>query len=72
LGRLRFWKPPGIIAMAVMGSFRQSTMGVGSILMPLTVVRALAVVAAVLIYEGRATGGSVHSQPLTVSRTVPA
>jgi len=53
LGALRFWKPLGVIAIALMGSVLAEHLGVGSILLPLTVVQALAVVAVLLIHEGQ-------------------
>jgi MFS family permease len=52
LGALRFWKPLGVIALALTGGFMAERYGVASILLPLTAVQALAVVAALLIHEG--------------------
>lgn len=51
LGALRFWKPLGVIAVAFMGSVLAHDYGIGSILVPLTVVQGLAVGAALLIHE---------------------
>jgi MFS family permease len=56
LGRLRFWKPLGVIAVALMGAALAERYGVGFILLPLTAVQALAVVAALLIHEGKGRG----------------
>ncbi len=51
LGALRFWKPIGIIIVALLGSWMSEQFGVGAILLPLAVVQGLAVVAALLIHE---------------------
>jgi MFS family permease len=51
LGALRFWKPIGIVAVALAGSPIAERHGVGSILVPLTVVQGLGFVAAFLIHE---------------------
>src|SRR4051812_41600471 len=51
LGALRFWKPIGIILVALLGSWMSEKYGVGAILMPLAIVQGLAVVAALLIHE---------------------
>ncbi|MGP0067702.1 MAG: MFS transporter [Isosphaeraceae bacterium] len=51
LGALRFWKPIGIILVALLGSWMSEQYGVGAILMPLAFVQGLAVVAALLIHE---------------------
>src|SRR5262249_11688151 len=53
LGALRFWKPLGVVAVALMGSILAEHSGVGSILIPLTIVQTLAVAAALLIHEGK-------------------
>ena len=50
LGALRFWKPIGIVVMALAGSYLAETHGVGSILLPLAVVQTLAVGMALLIH----------------------
>ena len=63
LGALRFWKPIGIILMALAGSWLSERYGVGSILVPLAVVQALAAVAALLIHE---SGGVRHAEPPAV------
>ena len=58
LGALRFWKPIGIVLVALLGSWMSERYGVGAILMPLAVVQGLAVAAALLIHEtpsGRAS-----------------
>lgn len=51
LGALRFWKPIGIVLVALMGSWMAERYGVGAILAPLAVVQGLAVAAALLIHE---------------------
>jgi hypothetical protein len=51
LGALRTWKPIGIVAVALSGSLLAERYGVGSILIPLTVVQGLGFVAALLIHE---------------------
>jgi MFS family permease len=51
LGALRFWKPIGIVLMALVGSWMSERYGVGAILAPLAVVQGLAVLAALLIHE---------------------
>jgi MFS family permease len=51
LGALRFWRPIGIMSVALAGSVLAGRYGPGSILLPLTVVQGLAVVAALLIHE---------------------
>src|SRR5579872_5766023 len=56
LGALRFWKPVGIIAVALGGAILAERFGVASVLLPLAGVQALAVVAALLIHE-KASGG---------------
>jgi MFS family permease len=60
LGALRFWKPIGIILMALAGSWLSERYGVGLILVPLVVVQALAAVAALLIHE---PGSPRHAKP---------
>src|SRR6185312_10530157 len=52
LGALRFWKPIGIVLVAMVGSWMSERYGVGAILWPLAIVQSLAVVAALLIHEG--------------------
>jgi MFS family permease len=58
LGALRFWKPIGIVLVALVGSWMSERYGVGAILYPLAVVQGLAVCVALLIHEGpgRRTG----------------
>ena len=51
LGALRFWKPIGIVLVALAGSWMSERYGVGAILLPLALVQSLAVVAALLIHE---------------------
>jgi MFS family permease len=53
LGALRFWKPIGIILVALLGSSMSEHYGVGAILWPLAIIQGLAVVAALLIHEPR-------------------
>lgn len=55
LGILRFWKPIGIIAVALGGGILAEQHGIGSILLPLVGVQALAFVLAFLICEHRQT-----------------
>ncbi len=62
LGALRFWKPIGIIIVALVGSYMSEHYGVGAILTPLAVVQGLAVVAALLIHETPGQGDSRKSQ----------
>jgi MFS family permease len=52
LGALRFWKPIGIVLVALMGSWMSERYGVGAILLPLALVQGLAVATALLIHEG--------------------
>lgn len=54
LGALRFWKPLGIILVALLGSVLAEERGVASILLPLAVIQTLAVAAALCIHEGHA------------------
>jgi len=51
LGALRFWKPIGIVLVALVGSWMSERYGVGAILPPLAVVQGLAFAAALLIHE---------------------
>jgi MFS family permease len=51
LGALRFWKPIGIVLMALVGSWMSEEHGVSAILAPLAIIQTLAVVAALLIHE---------------------
>ena len=51
LGALRFWKPIGVILVALLGSWMSERYGVGAILWPMAIVQGLAVVAALLIHE---------------------
>ena len=51
LGALRFWKPIGIVLVALAGSWMSERYGVGAILLPLAVVQGLAVAVGFLIHE---------------------
>ena len=51
LGILRFWKPIGIVIMALVGSWMSERFGVASILAPIAVLQGLAIVAALFIHE---------------------
>jgi MFS_1 like family len=56
LGALRFWRPIGVMAVALAGTALIGSGGVGRLLIPVTVLQALAVAAALLIHEGGASG----------------
>jgi MFS family permease len=63
LGALRFWKPIGIVGVALAGSVIAERHGVGAILIPLTVVQALGFVASFLIHEDvRATRAAAEAE----------
>jgi MFS family permease len=65
LGALRFWKPVGIVAVALVGSLIAERHGVGSILIPLAVVQGLGFLASLLIHEngeGRRPGPTAHAK----------
>jgi MFS family permease len=51
LGALRFWKPIGIVLVALLGSWMSEQYGVGTILLPLAIVQGLAVLFALFIHE---------------------
>ncbi|MGO9599452.1 MAG: MFS transporter [Isosphaeraceae bacterium] len=51
LGSLRFWKPIGIVLVALLGSWMSERYGVGAILLPLALAQGLAVAVALLIHE---------------------
>jgi len=51
LGALRFWKPVGIVIVALVGSWIAEHRGVGAILPLLVALQVLAIVAALLIHE---------------------
>jgi MFS family permease len=75
LGALRFWKPIGIVLVALLGSWMSERFGVESILIPLAVMQGLAVAAALLIHEHRHPidpGKSTASESLSVSAPAPA
>jgi MFS family permease len=59
LGALRFWRPIGIMAVAIIGSILAGHYGPGSILLPLGVVQAMAFVAALFIHEPKAGRGEI-------------
>ena len=63
LGLLRFWKPIGIVLMALGGSYLAETRGVGSILFPLAIVQTLAVGAALLIHGDGGAKDSHEEKP---------
>ena len=72
LGALRIWKPISIVAVALAGSWLAEQYGIGSILIPLTVVQGLGFIAAFLIHEHGRTARSLapprrHAQPSTAS-----
>ena len=54
LGSLRLWKPIGIIAVALFGSWWGENFGVGAILTPVAIIQGLGLIAAALIREPRA------------------
>jgi MFS family permease len=64
LGALRFWKPIGIIIVALLGSWMSEEYGVGAILLPMAVVQGLAVVAALLIHETSERGNERRHEAL--------
>jgi MFS family permease len=51
LGALRFWKPVGIVAVALLGGWMSGRFGLDAILGPLAFIQALAFVSALLIHE---------------------
>ena len=55
-GALRFWKPIGIVLVALLGSWMSEQYGVGAILLPLAIVQGLAVVAGALDPRDRPGG----------------
>ena len=61
LGALRFWKPIGIVLVALLGSWMSERFGVGAILVPLAVAQFLAVGAALLIHETHGHGKSIEA-----------
>jgi len=62
LGSLRFWKPIGIVIIALVGSRLAEAYGVGSILLPLALIQGMGIVAALLIREPRDSRG-MTSEP---------
>ena len=74
LGALRFWKPIGIVLMALGGSWLAERYGVSSILLPLAVIQTLAVGAALLIHESGETKKpevEAHEEIAGESKPVP-
>ncbi len=51
LGALRFWKPIGVVLVALIGSVMSEKYGVGAILLPLAALQGVAMCAALLIHE---------------------
>ncbi len=71
LGALRFWKPIGIVMVALLGSWISEQYGVGAILVPLAVAQILAVVAALLIHETHGQNQSTEAtHPNTTVRSM--
>ena len=70
LGALRFWKPIGIVMVALVGSRMAERYGVGAILVPLAVVQGLlAVAAAALIHEdARPRSGRTSPSEMSLRR----
>jgi MFS family permease len=72
LGALRFWKPIGIVVVALLGSWMSERYGVGAILLPLAVAQGLAVAAALLIHENVRQGDErTVSRDLEVCDSAP-
>lgn len=57
LGALRFWKPIGIVLVAIAGSWLVERHGVDSVLLPLAFVQGLSVILALLIHEVKPDDG---------------
>lgn len=51
LGALRFWRPIGIVSIALLGSVLAEYAGVSSILIPLAIIQGMAFVASFLIHD---------------------
>lgn len=64
LGALRFWKPIGIVLIALLGSWLSERYGVKSILVPLVVVQALSAALSFLIHEPAAARPEILSPAL--------
>ncbi len=64
LGALRFWKPIGIVLVALLGSWMSERFGVGAILLPLAVAQGLAVAFALLIHDTVGRDNSDHAAVL--------
>jgi MFS family permease len=58
LGALRFWKPIGVVAMALLGGVVAENRGMGGVLVPVAVAQLAAVGLALLIREPRTKPGS--------------
>lgn len=72
LGALRFFRPLGVVAVALVGGFWAERYGVASILVWLAVVQCLAVAAAMLIHDKkrrRAASGGGLAQPVGPGET---
>jgi MFS family permease len=68
LGALRFWKPIGIVLVALVGSWMSERYGLDAILLPLAVMQSLAVALALLIHEdGMKRSTSAPDEDRTVS-----
>lgn len=64
LGALRFWRPASIVLVALASGLIAGAYGVGTVLLPLTVVQTLAVATALLIHErGEPKPGRDESAP---------
>ena len=73
LGALRFWKPIGIVLVALVGSWMSERYGVGAILLPLAVMQGLAVAAALLIHESAGRTAQVDARErATTGRAIEA
>ena len=68
LGALRIWKPISIVAVALAGSWLAERSGVGSILIPLSVVQGRGFIAAFLLHENGKTAKSTTPRAETPSR----
>jgi MFS family permease len=64
LGALRFWKPVGIISVAILGRWMSARYGVASILIPLAVLQVLAVGAVLLIHDDAGRRDCTEQSPL--------
>ena len=74
LGALRFFRPLGVVAVALVGGFWAEPYGIASILVWLAAVQCLAVAAAMLIHDKkrrRAERGDALAQPVGPGETPP-